>query len=249
MRRSAGKSEIGAFLARNTFPHPLTLGFFYREKMRAIHRIAPDIAFRRVLEVGGGRSSLTTLLYPEAEIVNLDLDGSHVEAPCNHLPRVRFVRGDAASLPFGDRSFDAVTLFDLLEHVPDDGSVASEVLRVLRHGGYVLVSTPNEHWRHPYYRCMKPICRSEQEIMEEWGHVRCGYSLDQLQQLFGGVAERTAGFITPLTVVAHDVAFSILPERTRRFLCLLLSPLTLVGYGLRCRPEGGTETAALWRKA
>src|SRR3546814_18960317 len=62
--------------------------------LRAIHRIAPDIAFRRVLEVGGGRSSPTTLLYPEAEIVNLALDGSHAKAPCNHLPRVRFVRGD-----------------------------------------------------------------------------------------------------------------------------------------------------------
>ena len=42
---------------------------------------------------------------------------------------------DAAALPFADSSFDAVTLFDLLEHVPDDRAAASEAWRVLRPGG------------------------------------------------------------------------------------------------------------------
>ena len=36
------KRPLGSFLDSNPFECPLTLGFFYREKMRAIHRVAPD---------------------------------------------------------------------------------------------------------------------------------------------------------------------------------------------------------------
>src|SRR5690606_16231386 len=87
------KARLGAFLARNPFPLPYTFGFFYREKMRAIHRVAPDRPLAEVLEVGGGRSGTTALLFPGARVTNLDMDASCAEAPCNRQPRVRFVEG------------------------------------------------------------------------------------------------------------------------------------------------------------
>jgi hypothetical protein len=63
--KSSEKAPLGTFLAANPFPRPLTDGLFYREKMRAIHRIAPDtlgVSARSaaVLEIGGGRSGLTS---------------------------------------------------------------------------------------------------------------------------------------------------------------------------------------------
>src|SRR4030067_911363 len=113
------KTSLSQFLAKNPFSHPLTLGFFYREKMRAIHHIAPNRPLQNILEVGGGESGLTALLYPKARITNLDLNPLYTYAPCNQQKRVRFVCGDATALPFKSCFFDAVTLFDLLEHVPD----------------------------------------------------------------------------------------------------------------------------------
>jgi hypothetical protein len=59
------KAPLSAFLARNPFPHGWTDGLFYREKMRAIHRVAPERLGEggaRILEVGGGRSGLARLL-------------------------------------------------------------------------------------------------------------------------------------------------------------------------------------------
>jgi SAM-dependent methyltransferase len=245
---TAHKSSRSTFLSRNPFDSPLTFGFFYREKMRAIHRVAPDVPLANVLEIGGGRSGLTRLLYPSARVTNLDMDPSLADAPCNGLEGVHFVQGDATELDFPDRSFDAITMFDVLEHISDHTRAAAEVLRVLKPGGYLLVSAPNEHWRFPYYRFMQPFCPSEDEMFADWGHVRRGYSLEQLRILIGMPCERTATFISPISVLCHDVAFARAPARMRRAVCLGLSPVTWLAYALHRPHHRGTETASAWRK-
>jgi SAM-dependent methyltransferase len=243
------KSPLGQFLAANPFPHPLTSGFFYREKMRAIHRVAPDEPFRRVLEVGGGQSGLTSLLYPAAEVVNVDIDFGYARSASNRRTNVRFVCADSTALPFADASFDAVTMFDLLEHVPDDRRAVAEAFRILAPGGYLLLSHPNEHWRFPYYRSMRRLCPSEQEIMSQWGHVRRGYSLETIASLTAASCLARHTFITPFTVIAHDIAWSTLPARRKRLLCALLGPLTWGAHALHRPAAVGTETASVWRRA
>ncbi|WP_270934409.1 class I SAM-dependent methyltransferase [Falsiroseomonas oryzae] len=241
-----GKATLGAFLARNPFPYPHTLGFFYREKMRAVHRLAPDVAVRHALDIGGGRSGLAALLYPRARITTLDHEAGHAAAAPNRWPGVDFVCGDAACLPFADAAFDAVTMFDLIEHVPAHERVAAEALRVLRPGGFLLVSTPCENWRFPHHRFMRLIARAEAELLTEWGHVRRGYSLDALAALFGRAPDATGGFITPMTALGHDIAFSRLGRRARIALWLAASPLTLAGYALGRRSPTGIEVVARW---
>jgi SAM-dependent methyltransferase len=242
------KADLKDFLARNPFPQPLTLGFFYREKMRAIHRITPNQPFQAILEVGGGQSGLTTMLFPQAQITNIDFNSEYAQSPCNQQENVRFVCGDATDLPFENQSFDAVTMFDLLEHVPDDKKAVSEALRVLRSGGYLLISSPNENWRFPYYKFMKSICPSEAEVMSEWGHVRRGYTLAELKTLINLPCQKYATFINSFTVFGHDIAFSKLSYRQRKWLCILLSPLTWVSYYLHNPQALGTETASAWQK-
>ena len=245
---STHKQLLKPFLARNPFPQPLTQGFFYREKMRAIHRIAPDLPFQTILEIGGGQGGLTALLYPQSHITNLDINPEFVKAACNQQERVQFICGDATALPFADASFEAVTMFDVLEHILDDHQAIAEALRVLRPGGFLLISTPNENWRFPYYRFMQSICPSEADIMAEWGHVRRGYTLNELQQLIRLPCQKYATFINALSVIGHDVAFSHLSPRKRRIICKTLSPLTWSGYFLHTSKTRGTETASAWQK-
>src|SRR5215469_5310268 len=187
------KRAFGDFLRNNPFPGPYTQGLFYREKMRAIHRVAPDA-------------------------------------------------------PVEDERFDAVTMFDLLEHVPDDRQAIKEAFRVLRPGGFLIVSTPNENWRFPYYGLMKPYCPPEEKLFSEWGHVRRGYSRTEIEKLVGFPANRTADFINPLTVLCHDVGFSNLKRRWRQICWAILSPVTLLGYTLHRAETKGTETVYIWVK-
>ena len=55
----------------------------------------------------------------------------------------RVLQGHAESLPFADRSFDVVSAFDLLEHVPVPELLLREVSRILRPGGLLLGATPD----------------------------------------------------------------------------------------------------------
>lgn len=247
--KPARKTPLAAFLARNPFPGPYTDGLFFRDKMRAIHRMAPAAASGPILEIGGGQSGLTKLLYPEAQVTVLDADASFAEAPANRQPGVRFVQGDAASLPFPSGSFELVTMFDLLEHVEDDASVAREALRVLRPGGQVLLTTPHrKRWRFPYYRAFAPISPSEKELFAEWGHVRRGYTEEDLDALFGQTRSSTGGFINGLLAVSHDIAFSRLQRPLRLMLHALFSPVSIAGYVLNRANRAGTELAVAYRR-
>ncbi len=243
------KPHLGKFLSHNPFSRPLTLGFFYREKMRAIYTIAPDLAFQSILEVGGGQGGLTALLYPKVHITNLDLDPNFAQAPCNQKLNVDFICGDATQLPFADASFDVVTMFDVLEHIPDDTAAIAEALRVLKPGGYLLISTPDKSiWRFPYYSVFKPLCPPEKSVMTEWGHVRRGYTLEELRRLLSIPCQQHATFINSITVINHDIAFSRLPILLRFGLACLIAPLTWLGYWFHQPHQLGTEIASRWQK-
>lgn len=237
------------FLRRNPFERGWTDGLFYREKMRAIHRIAPahlaDGA--RILEIGGGRSGMAALLYPQAHVTTLDIDSSLAPPKAANDERTQFVCGDARDLPFPDSSFDVVTLFDVLEHIREDETAATEAIRVTRPGGWILVSTPCADWRYPFYELMRPVCPSERSLMDEWGHVRRGYRPDELADLFGRAPDRQASFINRFTAFYHDVAFSRLGPRKRNLLYALAALPTAAGYVLHREETRGTEMACAWK--
>lgn len=245
--RNVAISGLGDFLAANPFGSSFTDGLYFRDKMRAIHRLSPQRTGAEILEVGGGRSGLTKLLYPGAHVTNLDFEAGFADAPCNRQPGQSFVAGDATDMPFADASFDMVTMFDLLEHVPDDAAVARETLRVLRPGGTVLVSTPDRlRWRYPYYRVFAPICPREETLFEDWGHVRRGYTMAELDALFGRPAAATGAFINPWLAVSHDIAFSNLPRVLRLGAHALAAPISWYGWHRNRADDAGTEIVARW---
>jgi len=141
-----------------------------------------------------------------------------------------------------------VTMLDVLEHIPDDRAAAAEAWRVLRPGGHLVASSPNEHWRSPYHRVMAPFCPDDEEMIARWVHVRRGYTIADYTALFGRSPDVRADFINRVTVVCHDLSFSHLPGRVRRALCTAISPVTWLGYALQPRGARGTESAVSWRK-
>lgn len=57
--------------------------------------------------------------------------------------------GSVTEMPFSEGSFDVVCVLEVLEHIGDVGRGLVEMGRVLKSGGVVVVSTPNNNflWR------------------------------------------------------------------------------------------------------
>lgn len=56
---------------------------------------------------------------------------------------IKFVFGDLHRMPFKNESFDKAVMSEVLEHLENDQRVLEEVLRILKPGGILVVSTPS----------------------------------------------------------------------------------------------------------
>jgi ubiquinone/menaquinone biosynthesis C-methylase UbiE len=116
-----------------------------RFPIQLYHRTATqvELAGKKVLEVscghGGGASYLMRTVHPNS-ITGLDLNTVGIDfcRKRHDLPGLNFVQGNAESLPFPDRSFDAVINVEAAINYQDVPRFFGEVERVLRPGGHFL---------------------------------------------------------------------------------------------------------------
>jgi SAM-dependent methyltransferase len=95
----------------------------------------------RILDVGCGAGGMLELLARYGQVTGVDSSAELVEF-CHRRGFTNVVLGDAYGLPAGDGSVDLVTLFDTIEHIPDDRRALSECRRVLAPDGRLFISTP-----------------------------------------------------------------------------------------------------------
>ena len=111
------------------------------------------LAFRgRVLDAGAGEAPWRELL-AHVEYVGIDVD----EAAGFGMRRTpNIVYYDGRKIPFPDSSFDHVLCVEVLEHVPDPAAFVTELARVLRTGGSLVLTIPwsarLHHLPHDYGR-------------------------------------------------------------------------------------------------
>ncbi len=88
------------------------------------------------------------------EVVGLDFSEQMLERARRKAPEIRWVQGDALALPFGDESFDAVTVGFGVRNVDDLEAAIRELRRVVRLGGTVAILelTPPAGALAPFYR-------------------------------------------------------------------------------------------------
>jgi SAM-dependent methyltransferase len=144
----------------------MRLGTYYRSRL--LWRLGHGRSSGRFLDIGGFDGYWAASV--EGGIAySLDIDTRP------QYPQVRYIRGDGQRLPFRDASFDAVFALDVIEHVPDEGSLLVEALRVLRPDGRLILTTPSVDIRiFPAF--LQPWAN------RRWGHDRVsGFRADRLQ--------------------------------------------------------------------
>jgi SAM-dependent methyltransferase len=137
-------------LARRQFEHLERDHWWFRGR-RAVYvgllrHLLAGARPARALDLGAGRGAFASELRELCgSVVALDLDARALAA-CHAQGRASAVLGDSGRLPFADHSFDLVCLFDVLEHLENDGAALREVHRVLRPGGLCFASVPAWPW-------------------------------------------------------------------------------------------------------
>lgn len=94
----------------------------------------------RILDVGCGNGEFMAA----AREAGYRVTGTDISVPAVELCRSRgldAVAGDFLTLPF-DGEFDAVTMWDVIEHLPDPAAFVSRARSLLRPGGYLVIKTP-----------------------------------------------------------------------------------------------------------
>lgn len=116
-----------------------------RKQMRSMY--LHDMAPGRVLDVGCGSGDFLHRMHNLGwSVTGIDFDSKAIE---NAKKRVgessTFLNTDLAGARFPDNSFDAVTMSHVIEHVPDPVALLTEVRRILKSSGRLVVTTPNIH--------------------------------------------------------------------------------------------------------
>lgn len=79
--------------------------------------------------------------------------------------------GTLESAPWGDGAFDVVTLWDVLEHVPDPRATMQQVARVLRPGGSLAIRVPDGEFHLWKTRLLRPWFGNRLVWMEVPNHL------------------------------------------------------------------------------
>lgn len=124
-----------------------------------------DVRGLSVLEIGCGRGGFARWLSGRgaSSLVLADFSPAAVALARRDIaldePASRFLTADIQRLPFRDGAFDLVCSFETLEHVPRPATGLDELVRVTRHGGRLIITTPNYFGLLGLYRVYRWLAR------------------------------------------------------------------------------------------
>lgn len=227
----------------------------------------------KVLDIGCGAGNMPKAIRhyrPDLEVWGTDLSQHALKTALAGPDGARFVAAGGERLPFPDGFFDAVTMFDVLEHIPDPVGALREIRRVLRPGGLFHLFLPLE--RQPF-TIYAPLFRLGWKAKQEHcGHIQF-YSdricRGQLVQAGFDVVRRRwsihpiyamvdVAYFTLLSLRGKPVSTSVEgfvhahnghPSLRQRLVGVLKDALVMTGYYesrlLRWMPGGGGHFSAI----
>jgi ubiquinone/menaquinone biosynthesis C-methylase UbiE len=122
--------------------------FWHTQRIKQIRKILENNLSEKILDVGCHGGKLTSEIQkelPKAQIDGIDISKQAIYFAKKKYKKIHFEVGRAEKLPYKANSFNLVTCFEVLEHVPNPEIVISEISRVLKKGGQTIILVPSEN--------------------------------------------------------------------------------------------------------
>ncbi|MEM7306021.1 MAG: class I SAM-dependent methyltransferase [Planctomycetota bacterium] len=193
----------------------------YRRRISVVRRHFPQPA--RVLDVGCAAGYFLQVMQEEGwDVTGVEPSDAIRPQAAEKLGADNVRAGLLHEQGFEDDSFDLVTMWDVIEHIPDFIAALEEVRRILKPGGKMLIETQNVN------------SRAAKVLGKKWQHYKHAEHIYHFNPKTLGVALDRAGFRilenTP-SLGGKYVSMGFLSERAGRLhpaLSALLSPLRLI---------------------
>ncbi len=138
----AREHDIDDYYARSSF----VIRWIERRRLACIREMAAAKPNDRILEVGCGGGHVLRM-FPQCDLTGIDVSGEMLRKAARNLHgcRHQLLKGELRDLDLPDAAFDIVICSEVLEHAVDPKAILSEIRRLVRPGGRVIVTFPNDH--------------------------------------------------------------------------------------------------------
>lgn len=123
----------------------------YKEHVARYYFASKYIKGKKVLDIacGSGYGSEILLKQGAKYVIGSDISKNTIDYAKDHYQNenIEFITNDIKKLNFLDEEFDCIVSFETLEHIKEHDVVISELKRVLKKEGILIISTPNSESR------------------------------------------------------------------------------------------------------
>ena len=135
------------------YRHPI-VGMISAGRVRRLIREMMPLRGKRILDVGCEAGFVSLQLEKRGAVMyGFDIVFPALEAyqKKKSANSARILHATAQKMPIADGAFDAVVCTEVIEHMPHVEKGIAEMHRVLRSGGRLYLTFPNEKLRKPFY--------------------------------------------------------------------------------------------------
>lgn len=163
-----------------------------------------------ILDLGCGQGHITEKMRQAlgfGAFTGIDCSISAIEYAHSQFPEIDFSVGDAYKNPYASSFFDVVVCNNLWEHVPDPLVLLSQIRRLLKPNGYLIVSTPSRYQLRNLVRILmgkKVVLMSRHHVTE--------YTVGQIKE------QLTYGGFCINNVLSKPISFGNMKANIIRFL-------------------------------
>lgn len=162
-----------------------------------------------VLDLGAASGVIAEELAREGlKVRGLEYDAGLVSKWQNqkHSPDVEIVAGDGRKMPYGKDEFDGALALEVLEHISETDQVLSELARVIKPGGKLVIGVPTASTERVFYRLNPGFAKMATHV-----HVFTKHELKQKLESAGFKVYATRGENSEYTPLWLGIAAAKIP--------------------------------------